>query len=299
RFVSPSVSADGKRLLLTKETLEREVWRVPLGPDPNANGSAAVRLLETSWDPFWIYATRDGLTLLFTSPATGSRNLWTMPLDGSGRPVQITLLPGNVVSHASLSPDKTRVAFASNQTGNTEIWVMNVDGSNPTQLTHNPAHEYWPIWSPDGKWIAFGSARGGLWKVPAIGGEPTQIPSLAGFRRGDWSPQGDRFVTWTGDGFEVSDAESGKLLLSAGGPEWQWAMPVWSPDGRHFSAIRRENYLNDSVWIFDAATGDKRLAAQFQGRFHLIFRVGWGEDGKSLIVNRNESVSHIVLLENF
>ena len=77
------------------------------------------------------------------------------------------------------------------------------------------------------------------------------------------------------------------------------ALPVWSPDARQFTVVRSDGYRKDSIWIFDAQTGQGRLAAQFPGRFHMIFRAGWARDQKSLIVNRVENVSHIVLLENF
>jgi Tol biopolymer transport system component len=76
-------------------------------------------------------------------------------------------------------------------------------------------------------------------------------------------------------------------------------LPVWSPDGRRFTAIKTENTDNDSVWIFDSATGQGKPAVTFPGRFHLIFRVLWTPDGKSVIVNRYESNSHVILLENF
>jgi Tol biopolymer transport system component len=74
---------------------------------------------------------------------------------------------------------------------------------------------------------------------------------------------------------------------------------VWSPDGRHVSYGRSGNSDQSSIWVADAETGESRLAAQFPRRFHIIFRAGWSRDGKSLIVNRNQPVSSIVLLENF
>lgn len=46
-FLAPSVSADGSRLMVTSVRYINEVWRVPLGPDPDANGRAAVRLVDS------------------------------------------------------------------------------------------------------------------------------------------------------------------------------------------------------------------------------------------------------------
>ena len=301
RFVNPAVAASGKRLIATTETDRHEVWRIPIGGDPESNGKNAVRLLDGSGDPMWAQVSRDGATVLYNSTASGSRNLWTMPMDGSVSPRQITFLSGNVLTHSSLSPDGSRVAYASHQTGASKIWVANVDGSNAAQLTDGAAQDFWPIWSPDGHWIAFGSLRGGdpqLWKVPSAGGQAAPITREGGFR-GDWTAADNRIVFWKAGELQVVDADSGKVQLKVPAGDLVWTLPVWSPDGRSFSAMREEGHGNSSLWIFDARSGERRLAAILPPGFHTLFRAGWGKDGQSLIVNRNETISHIVLLENF
>ncbi|GAH70395.1 unnamed protein product, partial [marine sediment metagenome] len=52
-----------------------------------------------------------------------------------------------------------KIAFVSDRDGNWEIYVMNADGSEQTRLTNDPALDGCPIWSPDGKKIAFVSER--------------------------------------------------------------------------------------------------------------------------------------------
>ena len=42
-----------------------------------------------------------------------------------------------------------------------DIYMMNVDGSEERRLTDSPGLDGFPAWSPDGKRIAFVSARGG------------------------------------------------------------------------------------------------------------------------------------------
>lgn len=160
-FHAPSVSADGSRLIAMSTRNVYEVWKVPLGPDPDANGRAAIRLLDDTWSALWTYVSRDGRTLLFNSPASGSRNLWTMPLDGSRSPRQITAVPGDAISHSSLSPDGTHIAFASIASGHSDIWTENVDGSDLRQLTNDEPADAWPVWSSDGRWIVFTSQREG------------------------------------------------------------------------------------------------------------------------------------------
>ena len=70
--------------------------------------------------------------------------------------------------------------------------------------------------------------------------------------------------------------------------------PVWSPDGKRLSATAA-----NSVWMIDPETAEARLAIQFPPGFVPLFRAAWTQDGKSVIVNRQERASRLVMLENF
>jgi dipeptidyl aminopeptidase/acylaminoacyl peptidase len=105
------------------------------------------------------------------------------------------------VSEPQLSPDGTRVAYVvtevlkdENRT-NADIWVVNADGSGePRKLTHSPKRDAHPRWSPDGKWLAFESARDGesqIWLLPAGGGEARKLTTLSTeAAQPVWAPDG-------------------------------------------------------------------------------------------------------------
>lgn len=73
--------------------------------------------------------------------------------------------------YPSISPDGREVAFCYQG----DIYKVSTDGGKATRLTTNVAYDYKPVWSPDGKQIAFASNRNGrgmnLYIMSSEGGE--------------------------------------------------------------------------------------------------------------------------------
>ncbi len=70
---------------------------------------------------------------------------------------------------------------------------MNADGSDPRRLTANPTMDYWPVWSPDGKRIAFTSNRDGNYEIYVMNADGTGQRNLTNH------PANDNFATWSPD----------------------------------------------------------------------------------------------------
>lgn len=73
-----------------------------------------------------------------------------------------------------ISPDGTQIAFCYKG----DIYKVGVNGGVATRLTTQPSYEANPIWSPDGKQIAFASDRNGNYDVfvmPAEGGRAKRL----------------------------------------------------------------------------------------------------------------------------
>ncbi len=82
---------------------------------------------------------------------------WRAPQDPEPlRAVSLSTLPG-LEHFPSLSPDGNYVVFtwSGAKQDNQDIYVQMIGSGSPLQRTTDPRHAYNPVWSPDGRWVAF------------------------------------------------------------------------------------------------------------------------------------------------
>ncbi|MBR5277520.1 MAG: PD40 domain-containing protein [Bacteroidaceae bacterium] len=113
---------------------------------------------------------------------------------------------------AKISPDGKTIAFTGQYDGNTEVYTMPIGGGEPKRITYTAKVERDNVgdrmgpnnivlgWTPDGKeiifrskWYAFCGTRGLVFKVPANGGHPVQIP-MTECSWCSYSPDGKQFA---------------------------------------------------------------------------------------------------------
>lgn len=135
------------------------------------------------------------------------------------------------------APTSAKIAFSSWRDGNLDIYVMNPDGSEEVRLTHHPATDGGPKWSPTGEQILFSSDRDGapgdwdLYLMDADGSKVRRVFEKEAVRTGPtWSPDGKQIA--------YSRWEQGKFFIYIapidGKKEERIALgslPAWSPDG--------------------------------------------------------------------
>ncbi len=140
---------------------------------------------------------------------------------------------------------KTHVVFAYGG----YLWSVPRDGGDARQLTTG-GHEGLPVFSPDGKWIAFTGQYDGnvdVFVMPAEGGEP---------RRLTWHPAADIAAGWTPDGKRIlfhsareayADFDRLYTVAPEGGPVE--VLPMWRGEAAWFSPdATRIAYVPNEIW---------------------------------------------------
>jgi Tol biopolymer transport system component len=122
-----------------------------------ADGSQSTKISSSTFaaNPQW---SPDGRQIGFDD----NNDVFIADADGSDQRLLLDGEPGNGPGHPSWSPDGTKLAYfyTPGSPGNfaAEVWTMNTDGSETRRLYHSACcvGSYAPpIWSPDGKKIAF------------------------------------------------------------------------------------------------------------------------------------------------
>ncbi len=209
------------------------------------------------------------------------------------------------VNDAQISPDGQWIAYTvtradmEQNASDADIWLVSAKGGTPTRLTTNKKNDTSPRWSPDGRQLAFISAREEkpqVFLISPFGGEPERITeNKGGVRQIAWSPDGksiayvadpeptpdeekrikdkdDAIVIDTNYKFTrlwVLDLAARKPRLVALG-DGTVSDPQWSPDGKQIAYVTNptpkadDNALSD-IWIVAAAGGTPRRLVENPG----------------------------------
>ncbi|MDE6555734.1 MAG: DPP IV N-terminal domain-containing protein, partial [Duncaniella sp.] len=177
-----------------------------------------------------------------------------------------------------ISPDGSTLAF----TYKGDIFTVPVSGGTATRLTSGDTYEQMPVWSPDGKQIAFASDRNGgtdIFVMSSAGGQARQITFNSAAELPEaFTPDGKNvvysaYIQAPASSLVYPTARMTQLWqvpAEGGRPERVLATPAKSPaflaDGKSFLYYDVKGFEDEwrkhhtssvtrDIWRYDAATG--------------------------------------------
>jgi eukaryotic-like serine/threonine-protein kinase len=285
----------GNRQFITNEEFGNQaassIWLVPV------NGGSPLRVTDEdalNMSPAWLPG---GGKLLYISDREGGRDLYQIQLNRAGRPSgdAARLTTGLNAARLTVATNGRRLAYSVfTQTSN--LWALPIPTSGVASVslaepvtTGAQDIEGFDV-SPEGRWLAFDSDRGGtpqLYRMPlngngeveqlTTGAEPAFAPAISPDRREivyHAFRQGTRQVF-------VMPAEGGTpTQVTAGRGHYQNA--EWSPDGRALAILRAYRTPAQAVMV---VTRDARGS---WGTPRELLRLGiqgvWSPDSRSLLI---------------
>ena len=206
RFAHFRLSPDGSSLALAIDGANMSLWVYDIS-------RATLSLLASTFDsaaPVW---SPEGNQVVFASNrgATARNNLFLVAMDGSGEPEPLTTSDDGQIPY-SWSPDGKTLVFL--QQG--DIWTLSMDGGGASQpFLQTKSLEGGPLFSPNGKWLAYESDESGRNEIhmrPFPGpGRRWQV-STDGGTSPTWSASGDELFYRNGDKMMVVQVETEEEL---------------------------------------------------------------------------------------
>ena len=204
----------------------------------------------------------------------------------AGEPIQFARTP-------DISPDGKLVVFS--YLG--ALWLVDAQGGTARHLTMHEKHDYNPVFSPDGKSIAFSSNRHGSYDVyvlPVEGGKPARLTfDSADDQVTGWSPDSQHILFASGRSTDYPLRPELFIVAAKGGQ----ARQVSVYEGREGMFCRRGDLIayvrgpgtwyrkgyhgssNDDIWIMNADGSNNRQFTHHPGQDNYPM---WSPDGKTL-----------------
>jgi serine/threonine protein kinase/sugar lactone lactonase YvrE len=230
----PAFSPDGSKIAFRSEREGGGIFVM------GVTGESVVRLTDAGHNPSW---SNDGTRIVFSTAATDYRphmhgasgDLWIVDVRTQAKTPLFLHSPKTDALQPRWSPNGKRIAFwgvAARSTAQRDIWTIDPNDPQPQRtlvpVTNDRAVKWNPVWSPDGRYLYFGSDADGtlnLWRVaideasgkPQGGAEPLYLPAATS---GDFafSPQGELAFTAVTSSFRLLAAPFDPQSGTAGAP---------------------------------------------------------------------------------
>lgn len=213
-----------------------------------------------------------------------------------------TFMDMESVSNAAISPDGKQIVFTRTWVDRmkdqyrSNLWIVDSDGTRPRELTHGNWRDSAPVWSPDGRRIAFISDRDTTSQLHVLWVDTREVAQLTHLER---TPSGLR---WSADSKQIAFTmlvPDDDPILAVKLPERprnaEWAKPAvivdrltWARDGQGPLPLGYSQ-----VFVIDSVLGGTPRQVT-SGKYHHD-DPEWSRDGKTLYISgiRKPDAEHL------
>ena len=232
-----------------------QVFAVPFDADTLEVSGTPIPVLPRVWiDGFTIQAafSDNGTVIYHPANERNSRQMVSVDREGIVEPILSGTQPFEDANDPRFSPDGSKLAV-SESAG--PIWLIDLDSGTPTKLSENG---FYPIWSPDGTELVYGTTRStsfNLMQRPIDMSQPEKVllDRENNLRAGDWARDGTIVFREEipGKGMDLShwsdrsDESTIETLLDGENDELS---PSVSPDGR-WLAYASDQAGRDEIYV--------------------------------------------------
>ncbi|HVO43530.1 MAG TPA: hypothetical protein VMT34_12945 [Aggregatilineales bacterium] len=237
-----------------------------------------------------VYWSPDGAYLAYFVESGFAAGLYVLNLNTgvATRVLALTSLnPRGIPSEPIWSPDSKRLAITLPTPYDLDIYTVAPDGTNLRDVTSSGSYDFFPVWSPDGQYLAFVSDRAMCpsWEpnAPRSCYKPGALPIDSGI---------------FGGGLYVVDMgaqDSSPRQLS---DKWISVPPHWiSRDSLAFisSVSPTDSSVGSILWYVDLRSDSVHRISDENPNGASIFGDNWSSDGNRVVYQEIQSTTHVVM----
>jgi Tol biopolymer transport system component len=276
-----------------------EIWSVK---EP---GQPPTQITFSGGSVFDFNVSPDGNHLVYSAlNSDNGLDLWEIQRNGS-QPKLILPCQGDWCINPAYSPDGRRVAYSRRKAAGTPgegpgvpvLWMLSLDTQKTLPVIDDPnIGGFDPIWSPDGKSLAFFDGLSGGVRVYDIDTSThILLPSQMGMT-GRWSPDSQSLLfTEIGDNpgepfvdVYEADIETGAIrrIFENATTPMDYSLPEWSPDGKQLAAAVRQANSGPGKQIVLLDRDGTQIQAVTQDQLYTHNSYHWSPGSDSIVYQR-------------